>query len=374
MKIKKFPLTLTLLMAFSSSNLTICSENQGYFSWVTSAPQRVLQQVGSYSSSAAAYLYQQITSLVNKLSEHYKLVLLGTLAASLGYVIYKKKHQDMQPKQYINPGYSSSSESESELEPDNDSSVSASSLSGTEEEQNLPPKEYVPLKYYSSKSSSSSESASEHKDDNYNADDDNNNFNKDPEIIAFYAPSKLDSSFDDYRLAENRVIADLKDPIKELRTSAKTFADLTNQANIIINELEKKLTSLSVSNASDRVRSIYENWNNLKSEQTNPNLPTEVEVKIGNKLIPFPREIYINREKASLARSLLFAIMNESSQPYIRKRLEIVDKFLHLYAIMGLLQYYQNQLSTKPTEELTIKFEKLQKLKNLQLKSAGLTE
>ena len=137
MKIKKFPLILTLLMAFSSSNLTICSENQGYFSWVTSAPQRVLQQVGSYSSSAAAYLYQQITSLVNKLSEHYKLVLLGTLAASLGYVIYKKKHQDMQPKQYTNSDYSSSSESESELEPDNNSSVSASSFSGTDEDDVL---------------------------------------------------------------------------------------------------------------------------------------------------------------------------------------------------------------------------------------------
>jgi len=94
MKIKKFPLTLTLLIAFSSSTLTICSENQGYFSWFKSAPQRALQQVSSYSSSAGAYLYQQIASLVNKLSEHYKLVLLGTLAAGLGYVIYKK-HPDM---------------------------------------------------------------------------------------------------------------------------------------------------------------------------------------------------------------------------------------------------------------------------------------
>jgi len=102
MNIKKIPLTLTVLIALSSSNLTLCSENQGYFSWFKSAPQRALQQVGSYSSSAGAYLYQQIAFLVNKLSEKYKIRLLTTLAADLDYNVDSKKSVPAEKPSFYN--------------------------------------------------------------------------------------------------------------------------------------------------------------------------------------------------------------------------------------------------------------------------------
>jgi hypothetical protein len=91
MKCNKTWSVFTIILLTSSSIEVFCSENAGYFSWFKSAPQRALQQVGSYSSSAGAYLYQQVASLANKLSEKYKIRLLTTLAADLDYNVDSKK-------------------------------------------------------------------------------------------------------------------------------------------------------------------------------------------------------------------------------------------------------------------------------------------
>jgi hypothetical protein len=101
MKCNKIWSVFIHILLSSSSIEVFCSENQGYFSRFKSAPQRALQQVGSYSSSAGAYLYQQVASLANKLSEHYKLVLLGVLAAGLGYKFYKKQQQHINIKKEL---------------------------------------------------------------------------------------------------------------------------------------------------------------------------------------------------------------------------------------------------------------------------------